>query len=50
MYGKSLASATDNDLSYANLLVETPEILKVREELDKKEATKIALSAENKPK
>lgn len=38
MYGKSLACGTDHDLSSANLLIESPEILRVREELENKEA------------
>lgn len=44
MYGKSLACATDHDLSSATLLIESPEILRLREEIESKETPKIAAS------
>lgn len=44
MYGKSLACATDHDLSSATLLIESPEILRVREEIENKETPKTATS------
>ncbi|XP_077297877.1 histone cell cycle regulator-like protein [Arctopsyche grandis] len=49
MYGKSLACANDHDLSSATLLIESPEILRVREEIENKESTKAAITQSSSP-